>query len=875
MTTRMLGALRQVLTGREADSRGDAELLQRFLAGGDEEAFAALVRRHGPMVLGVCRRLLGHAQDAEDAFQATFLVLARKARSIVRRERVGPWLYGVAVRTARKARGRAARYRTAESQVAAMKPESHDAEATVPDWQPLFDRELQALPEKYRLPIVLCELQGLTRREAARQLRLSEGTLSSRLARGRQLLRRRLGKLGFAEAATSLAAAVPIGLVSSTSRAAALVAAGKAAAGLVPAGVLSLTEGVLKSMVISQCKCGLAVLVLVGVLGGIGSQAIALMAGAAAAEPNTLQAGKQPASTSEPINDVALSPDEQALQGTWRLISARDNGRDDPRWKDEKTTLRFERGQLFAEGSVSERGKYRLIGTKAEPKRIDILLPAVADGEPVPESGTWAACIYQVEGDRLQICMRDEGRYPPPAQFRAEKGDRTRLLTLERLTPGKLEDTVQKKREDAKADDPALWGAWKVVSIYVEGPDWRLDARWDWAIPTTGEIYWRFEKGRVLQSWNSGLSAPIKGDYIVDMTASPRQIDLRSQLHQEASPGMPKPKGPYLGIYKVVEDQLTLRLGLQKRQPGPRPRVFSLQPGEEAYVVVLERQKPLPQPGMLDVEKATRPVAVVGDVAITRQELGEYLIERYGAEKLEQLVNKRIIDLACAKKRITVTPEEVEAAVDADLKEIKQTREEFMRQVLQHHGKTFFEWKEDVIKPRLLLQKLGQVSIRAADEDLRREFESRYGKKVRVRVLIWPKGTPEAQVKQEYEQLLQNVEKVKESARRTAWGSLEVNGDRLFDVPRYAWPEDSQGQRIADIAFRLKPGELSSLFPVGEETYALQCVGHVSPVEGKEFDKEKASLLKDTLEKKISAEVPKLFESLRREAKPELLLKKE
>jgi hypothetical protein len=142
-------------------------------------------------------------------------------------------------------------------------------------------------------------------------------------------------------------------------------------------------------------------------------------------------------------------------------------------------------------------------------------------------------------------------------------------------------------------------------------------------------------------------------------------------------------------------------------------------------------------------------------------------------------------------------------------------------------------------------------------------------------VLIWPKGTPEAQVKQEYEQLLQNVEKVKTSARRTAWGSLEANSDRLFDVPRYAWPDDSEGQRIADIAFRLKPGELSSLFPVGEETYALQCVGHVPPVEGKQFDKEKGSLLKDTLDKKISAEVPKLFESLRREAKPELLLKKE
>src|SRR5262245_3329226 len=195
MTTRVHGALRQMrraLGVEETDTQGDAELLRRFLTSADEEAFAALVRRYGPMVLGVCRRVLGQAQDAEDAFQATFLVLARKARSIVQRERIGPWLYGVACRSARKAMGRAARHRIAESQVVSMKPEPWVAAETIPDWQPVFDREVQALPEKYRLPIVLCELQGLTRREAARQLRLSEGTLSSRLARGRQMLRQRL-----------------------------------------------------------------------------------------------------------------------------------------------------------------------------------------------------------------------------------------------------------------------------------------------------------------------------------------------------------------------------------------------------------------------------------------------------------------------------------------------------------------------------------------------------------------------------------------------------------------------------------------------------------------------------------------------------------
>src|SRR5262249_9287871 len=143
----------------------DGQLLGRFLSSRNEAAFAALVRRHGPMVLGVCRRILGDFHDAEDAFQATFLVLARKAASVVKRESLGNWLYGVAYRTALQARVTNARRRARERPMRDMPhPELPPAEPQ--DWRPLLDRELSRLPEKYRAAIVLCDLEGRTRREA-------------------------------------------------------------------------------------------------------------------------------------------------------------------------------------------------------------------------------------------------------------------------------------------------------------------------------------------------------------------------------------------------------------------------------------------------------------------------------------------------------------------------------------------------------------------------------------------------------------------------------------------------------------------------------------------------------------------------------------
>jgi RNA polymerase sigma factor (sigma-70 family) len=160
--------LRQALLPQDEAGLTDGQLLGQFIEHRNEAAIAVLVRRHGPMVWGVCRRILANHQDAEDAFQATFLVLVRKARSVRRRDMVGNWLYGVANQTARKARAMAAKRRTRERQVTPL-PEVREPADSSAELELLLDQELSRLPDKYRTAIVLCDLEGKTRKEAARQ----------------------------------------------------------------------------------------------------------------------------------------------------------------------------------------------------------------------------------------------------------------------------------------------------------------------------------------------------------------------------------------------------------------------------------------------------------------------------------------------------------------------------------------------------------------------------------------------------------------------------------------------------------------------------------------------------------------------------------
>jgi RNA polymerase sigma factor (sigma-70 family) len=245
----------------------DEQLLGCFIDHHDEAAFETLLRKHGPMVLGVCRRLLRNYHDAEDAFQATFLILARKAASLTSRKTVANWLYGVAFRTALKARAIVAQRRVRERQMGEI-PEPEANIRTSDCLAPLLEEELSRLPPRYRIPIIVCDLEGKTRKEAAQELGWPEGTVSGRLARGRALLARRLSRRGVTLSVAALpavltqnaVAGLSAPLVMSTVNAAALLAAGNAAAKATSAPVAALMEGVLRTMLYTKVKLVAAVL---------------------------------------------------------------------------------------------------------------------------------------------------------------------------------------------------------------------------------------------------------------------------------------------------------------------------------------------------------------------------------------------------------------------------------------------------------------------------------------------------------------------------------------------------------------------------------------------------------------------------------------
>ena len=255
----------RLLGGGTIAALGEGQLLERFAADRDEAAFEALVSRHGPMVLGTCRRMLADPHDVDDAFQATFLVLARRAGSIRDADRLGPWLHGVARRVATRSRALSAR-RNARERLG-----GEDRSVELPDasealeLREALDEELSRLPEKYRVPLVLCYLEGLTHDEAAEHLRWPVGTVRSRLAGGRDRLRSRLTRRGLAPSAAVPAilphASMPQALLSTTVRIA-------TSAGSAPAHVAILAKGALVAMMWNKVKMIAAVGLMAGLAVG-------------------------------------------------------------------------------------------------------------------------------------------------------------------------------------------------------------------------------------------------------------------------------------------------------------------------------------------------------------------------------------------------------------------------------------------------------------------------------------------------------------------------------------------------------------------------------------------------------------------------------
>lgn len=275
LSERLIGPLRRLAAAGDPRPRSDGELLATFVRTRDAVAFESLVRRHGPMVYGVCRRVVRHTATAEDAFQAVFVVLARRAATVRPGEQVANFLFGVAFRTALKAKGRLARLRSREKQVDAM-PEPAARPADWDDLQPVLDAELAALPDKLRLPVVLCDLEGRPQREVARQLNLPTTTLVNRLTAGRRKLAERLAARGVTLSGGAVAAvvsanaaqAVPPTLLASAAKLG--LAAVGSGPGVVPANVLELSEGVVRMFAVSKLKAVTAVVVGAVLLGGTG-----------------------------------------------------------------------------------------------------------------------------------------------------------------------------------------------------------------------------------------------------------------------------------------------------------------------------------------------------------------------------------------------------------------------------------------------------------------------------------------------------------------------------------------------------------------------------------------------------------------------------
>jgi RNA polymerase sigma-70 factor (ECF subfamily) len=390
---------------RAALALPDDQLLELFVRLRDETAFEALLHRHGPLVFGVCRKVLYNSHDAEDAFQGTFLILARKAGSIAPGSLLGPWLYGVACRVAARARKTALR-RAREQSGADLAAVPAAAERA--DWHlaPLLHEEVERLPDKYRRPVVLCYFEGKTNEDAAHQLHWPVGTVKGRLHRARAMLHARLTRRGVAVPAGLLTAALapaamvlPAGLLDITAKAGVCFAAGYAAAGgLASTQAIALTKGVLQAMFLSKVKIVAALVLSVAVLGGAGGVAYHALA-------------VEPARADEKSKE-----DKEAILGDSKVAGVEVDG------KDGSDT---EKGTEFKGATLAITGDKIVL--KCGDRSVDItyqLNPAAKPRTIDLDNGggkSWM-CVYSLEGNTLKICGPQEPGGTDPSWWVRKKG---------------------------------------------------------------------------------------------------------------------------------------------------------------------------------------------------------------------------------------------------------------------------------------------------------------------------------------------------------------------------------------------------------------------------------------------------------------------
>ena len=491
----------------------DRQLLERLLAAQDEAVFEALVLRHGPMVYRVCWRVLQQAEDAEDAFQATFLLLARKLPTVRKRDSLASWLHGVAYRVALDAKAKAARRRRHETLAASNPQPGPSEEITWRELRTVLDSELGRLPEKWRLPLILCYLEGRSQEEAAKQLGWSKSTLLRRLEEARAALGRRLSRRDFVWSAALSSvlladclapAALAPRLADSTVEAVARLATGNAAlTAVVPATVAALIEGVSKTMFIAKLKLVTVVLALAlgaGVLASGWARAQPKpstppasplpAAKPAAVEPRPAAAQGEPPAAERPMEEV-IAQDLQKLPGTW--VAA------DPYLDDQKMTeppppqgrapMFKGRRFIFTEthctdtnGAATMKYVYKVDPTKT-PKEID-LIPVSSEGVQ-PGGLKLVKAIYAIDGERLTISWipaeRDRKR---PATLEKKAGAGQWFWHLERAQYAPLASFV---------NEPAFVNVKPAMATADDDAEQKLvKARFNLTLETFGQRYGAF-----------------------------------------------------------------------------------------------------------------------------------------------------------------------------------------------------------------------------------------------------------------------------------------------------------------------------------------------------------------------------------------------
>jgi RNA polymerase sigma factor (sigma-70 family) len=404
----VLSDLQTLLDAGVVGGSTDAQLLERVASRGEggDAAFAVLVARYGPMVHRVCRRILSHSQDAEDAFQATFLVLSLKAGRLQRPDLLANWLYGVAFRVAAKAKANDIRRRVHEQRRMAMTPEAVSPEGRSELLEAL-DEEIHQLPSKYRVPVVLCYLKGMSRDEAARHLGCPVGTIESWLSRARARLRSRLARRGVALPAGLLAMllireseAASIALPRACVDAAVSIAirsqgARVMVAWMVPAPIMALTRGVVGHMLVNKIKIVVA-MALMGLCAGAGVFATRVPG---AWSPDDVATG---VSRTDRRTQKQNKPagDQRRFQGTWSAVSGKEQAKDVPEdaLKDFKIT--FSGDKVTIHRPAGERNGTFKLDPSRKPSGIDMAFEVM--GQTVTVLG-----VYAFDGENLRICFSE------------------------------------------------------------------------------------------------------------------------------------------------------------------------------------------------------------------------------------------------------------------------------------------------------------------------------------------------------------------------------------------------------------------------------------------------------------------------------------